>query len=86
MSNLPNPKVSIIIPVLHWKRPLNKKRFFMPRQTIVETLVDIQKNVKVSYEVIIICNGQDPELIDFVKTSPVVNKYSLNSVNVGVAR
>ena len=86
MSNISNPKVSIIIPVLHWKRPLNKKRFFMPRQTIVETLADIEKNVKISYEVIVICNGEDPELIDFVKTSPVVNKYSLNSVNVGVAR
>jgi GT2 family glycosyltransferase len=86
VSQVLKPKVSIIIPVLHWKRPLNKKRFFMPRQTIVETLADIQKNVKINYEVIVICNGQDPELIDFVKTSPVVNKYSLNSVNVGVAR
>ena len=86
MSSQINPTISIIIPVLHWKRPLNKKRFFMPRQTIVETLADIKKNVQVPYEVIVVCNGQDPELIDFVKNCPDINKYCLNNVNVGVAR
>jgi GT2 family glycosyltransferase len=86
MSQQDSPKVSIIIPVLHWKRPLNKKRFFMPRQTIEETLRDIKKNVQLSYEVIVVCNGQDPELIEFIKTSPDVDKYCINYVNVGVAR
>jgi GT2 family glycosyltransferase len=86
MNSQINPTISIIIPVLHWKRPLNKKRFFMPRQTIVETLADIKKNVQVPYEVIVVCNGQDPELIEFVKNCPNINKYCLNSVNVGVAR
>ena len=69
MSQPDNPKVSIIIPVLHWKRPLNKKRFFMPRQTIEETLRDIKKNVQLSYEVIVVCNGQDPELLDFIQAN-----------------
>lgn len=86
MSQTLKPIVSIIIPVLHWKRPLNKKRFFMPRQTIVETLADIQKNVKINYEVIVVCNGQDHELIEFIKSNPIIKKYCINSVNVGVAR
>ena len=86
MSNALDPKISIIIPVLHWKRPLNKKRFFMPRQTIVETLADIKKSVQVSHEVVVVCNSQDPELVDFIKTSPDINKYCINSVNIGVAR
>jgi len=86
MSSQINPMISIIIPVLHWKRPLNKKRFFMPRQTIVETLEDIKKNVQIPHEVVVICNGQDPELIEFVKNSLDINKYCLNGVNVGVAR
>jgi hypothetical protein len=47
MSNSVDPKISIIIPLLHWKRPLNKKCFVMPRQTIVETLADIKKNVQI---------------------------------------
>lgn len=86
MSQILKPKVSIIIPVLHWKRPLNKKRFFMPRQTIVETLADIQKNVKINHEVIVICNGQDAELIEFIQSNPGIKKYCINNVNVGVAR
>ena len=83
MSDL---KLSIIIPVLHFTRPLNKKRFFMPRQTIADTLADIQKNVTVPHEVIIICNGQDRELLDFISKHPAVTRYAINSQNAGVAR
>lgn len=80
------PKLSIIIPVLHLTRPLNKKRFFMPRQTIADTLNEIQKNVSIPFEVIVICNGQDSELVEFVKQHPIITRYSLNSQNAGVAR
>ena len=86
MSDFVTPKLSIIIPVLHWKRPLNKTRFFMPRQTIKETLADIKNNVKLSYEVIVVCNGQEKELQDYVSSSQNITKYCINSVNVGVAR
>ena len=79
-------KISIIIPVLHFTRPLNKKRFFMPRQTIEDTLKDIQENVTLPYEVIVICNGQEDELVNFVKSHPAITRYALNSQNVGVAR
>ena len=58
----------------------------MPRQTIVETLVDIKKNVKIDYEIIVICNGQDAELIQFIRENQHIDKYCINNVNVGVAR
>lgn len=83
--NMP-PKVSFIIPVLHFQRPLNKKRFFMPRSTIKDVLKDLEKNVNLEFEVIIICNSQDKDLIDFVKSQRIVTKYVINSVNPGVAR
>ena len=51
-----HPKISFIIPVLYLQRPLNKKRFFMPRSTIKDVLTDIVKNVTTSYEIIVICN------------------------------
>jgi GT2 family glycosyltransferase len=86
MDSAQKIKVSIIIPVLHLKRPLNKKRFFMPRYTIREVLRDIQDNVQISYEVIVICNGHDPELLDLVKTHPGIHKYCINNLNAGVAR
>jgi GT2 family glycosyltransferase len=80
------PKVSFIIPVLHLQRPLNKKRFFMPRYTIREVLGDIPRNVTVRHEVVVVCNGQDPDLLELIARHPAVDKYCRNSVNVGVAR
>ncbi|NBY03948.1 MAG: glycosyltransferase [Betaproteobacteria bacterium] len=79
-------KVSFIIPVLHLKRPLNKARFFMPRYTLVDVLRDLHNNVTLTHEVIVVCNGQDKELIDLVTAHEHIHKYCLNSVNVGVAR
>jgi len=80
------PVLSVIIPVLHLKRPVNAKRFFMPRYTIREVLRDLHQNVTLPFEVIVICNGNDPELIEFVRTHDGIDKYCLNSVNAGVAR
>ncbi|WKJ92030.1 glycosyltransferase [Methylomonas montana] len=80
------PKISIIIPVLHLSRPLNKKRFFMPRYTIREVLHDIRENVSITHEVVVVCNGNDPELIDLVKTHPQIDKFCINNQNAGVAR
>lgn len=84
--NKPLPKVSFIIPVLHLTRPLNKARFFMPRYTIAEVLKDLKKNVSLPHEIIVVCNGQDKELIDFIASHPDIDKYCINSVNAGVAR
>ena len=80
------PKISFIIPVLYLQRPLNKKRFFMPRSTLVDVLKDIEENVTLDYEIIVICNSKDADLVNFVITHPKIDKYCLNSVNPGVAR
>ena len=80
------PKVSFVIPVLFLQRPLNKKRFFMPRSTLQDILADIENNVTIEYEVIVICNSNDPELVDYVSTHKSITKYVLNSVNPGVSR
>lgn len=80
------PKISFIVPVLHLKRPLNKARFFMPRYTLPDVLRDLHDNVSLPHEVIVVCNGQDKDLVEFISTHPHIGKYCLNSVNVGVAR
>lgn len=85
MSKSPS-KISFIIPVLHLKRPVNKARFFMPRYTLPDVLRDLNENVTLPHEVIVVCNGQDKELVDFVSSHLHIDKYCLNSVNVGVAR
>ncbi|MBX9811960.1 MAG: glycosyltransferase [Burkholderiales bacterium] len=81
-----SPKVSFIIPVLHLKRPVNPSRFFMPRYTVKEVLDDLERNVALPREVIVVCNSRDPDLLKLVTKHPRVDKYCLNSVNVGVAR
>jgi GT2 family glycosyltransferase len=86
ITNLTPPLISIIIPVLHLSRAINPKRFFMPRQTIQDTLADIKKNVKIPHEVIVICNGGDPKLREFIAAHPQITRYCINSQNVGVAR
>jgi GT2 family glycosyltransferase len=34
----------------------------------------------------VVCNSKEPELVEFVKNDPRIDKYILNSVNPGVAR
>ena len=80
------PKISFIIPSLYLQRPLNKKRFFMPRSTIADVLADIKANVKLDYEIIVVCNSKEKDLVDFVMNDSRIDKYILNSVNPGVAR
>jgi len=80
------PKVSFIIPVLHLRRPLNKARFFMPRYTLPDVLKDLHSNVRLPHEVVVVCNSQDKELVKFISSHPHIDKYCLNSVNVGVSR
>lgn len=80
------PRLSVIIPVLHLKRPVNPSRFFVPRYTLKEVLQDLQTNLPDTCEVIVVCNSRDEDLLQLVTSHPRVDKYCLNSVNVGVSR
>lgn len=78
--------LSIIIPVLSLKRAKNSSRFFMPKSEIKDVLNDIKKNVSVDHEIIIVCNGDDQELKNFIINDNRIDRYCINSQNVGVAR
>jgi len=80
------PKVSIIIPTLHLKRPRNLKYFMFRRYTLPEVLDDLRSHVDIAIEVIVVCNGTESDLVDCVKSHPRIDKYCLNKVNVGVSR
>ncbi len=57
------------------------------RHTELRDLLDsIQAHVNCPCEVIAVCNSQNPQLLELVHSHPRVNKYCVNSVNVGVAR
>jgi GT2 family glycosyltransferase len=80
------PLVSIVIPTLYLKRPRNTQYLLSKRFTLSELLRDLQENAQVPVEVIVICNGAAGELRTLVTTHPQIDKYALNSVNVGVSR
>jgi len=84
--SLTTPQVSIIIPTLHLVPPKNAKYFMFQRYTLEQVLTDLQQNVKIAFEVVVVCNGQDASLVELVRSHPGVRKYCLNSVNVGVSR
>lgn len=78
--------ISFIIPVLHYQRPLNKKRFFMPSSNIKNLLDDLSQNVSVPFEIIVICNSTDPILVEFISKSDLIDKKIFLNMNSGVPR
>ena len=58
----------------------------MPRSTAMDLIDDIEKNVSVEYEIIVLANNRESDLIDFTTTNQNITKYVLNSVNPGIAR
>lgn len=78
--------LSIIIPVLSLKREKNPSRFFMPKAEIRDVLTNIKNNVLLDHEIVIICNGDDDDLKEFIVNDVRIDRYCLNSQNVGVAR
>lgn len=81
------PKISIIIPSLYYKRPVNKRYIYKKRYTLSDVLKDLQANVSLPVEVISICNNnKDKDLIDLVSKHRRVDKFIINSHNPGVSR
>jgi len=79
--------VSIIIPVLHFSRPRNLQFFYKKKYTILDVLQDIKKKVSIEHETIIVCNtGFDEKVIKLLQGHEAVNKFCINSTNVGVSR
>lgn len=79
--------VSIVIPVLGLTRPRNWRRPLSKGRGLAELLDDIDTNVAIEHEVIIVCNSWDESpLVETITRDERVDKFCLNSVNVGVAR
>lgn len=90
--------VSIIIPVLHFSKPLNFKSLVVRPKTIKHSLFyrprgikdlikDVVNNVTLNYEIIVVCNSEkDEKLVKFITSNRHIHKYCVNSANVGVPR
>lgn len=79
--------VSIIIPTRSFKRTKNPRYFYKKLYSINDLLISIKNNIKIKYEIIVIVNGiEDKILLDYVKNSPLINKYAILNKNSGVSR
>jgi GT2 family glycosyltransferase len=81
------PMVSIIIPVLSFSPQRNVKYFFLKDSGVGELLASIKRNVSLPHETILVVNNRDDDnLVAIARDSSLVDKFCINSVNVGVAR
>ncbi|WP_290795053.1 glycosyltransferase family 2 protein [Flavihumibacter sp. UBA7668] len=79
--------LSIIIPANNLIKSINPRFFYKKRFCLDDTIQSIVQSISIPYELIIVVNDcNNNELVDYVKTSPYVTKYSINSSNAGVAR
>ena len=79
--------ISIIIPVLHFERKKNIKKFYKKSFNIKDVINKLTISNKKNYEIICICNNNlDNNLINFIKNNDHIDKFCINSTNPGVAR
>ena len=79
--------VSIIIPTISRPKTASLKTLIKNRYLLRDCVRDIRKNVKIPHETIVICNSPgDKSLVNFVTSSNEIDKYCINSTNVGVPR
>jgi GT2 family glycosyltransferase len=87
MNTFEKGLTSIIIPVLSLDRKRSLKHPLTPVPGLRELLTNIRETVELPHEVVVICNApENSELTLFVSSSPLVDRFCLNSVNPGVSR
>lgn len=77
---------SIIIPTLHLQRNHRLRDVVRRRGSLNRLLESLQQVGDENIEVIVICNGQDEQLVEFVVSSDGITRYALMSQNIGVSR
>ena len=79
--------VSIIIPTMTRRKTESLQTLFRKRYLLEDCLQDIKRHITIPHEVVVVCNSYDDQaLIQLVTTSPQIDRFCLNSVNVGVPR
>lgn len=78
--------ISFIIPTYSVKRHRSIKNTFKISWGLSDTIDNIVRNVKMPFEIVVVCNSNDNKLVDYVRTNKKINKYCVNNVNVGVSR
>lgn len=79
--------VSIIIPTLTRRKTESLQTLLRRRFLLQDCLAELRKNVRAPHETVVVCNSfNDRDLVRFVTSSGDIDKFCLNSANVGVPR
>lgn len=79
--------VSIIIPTLTRKKSESIQTLLRPRYLFKDCIEDCRRNIACPFEIVVVCNSpDDKELVHYITSGNGIDKYCINSVNVGVPR
>ena len=80
-------RVSLIIPTVSRNKLVSIKSFLKKRYLLQDALNDISIFVRGDIEVIVLCNSSnDTKLLELIQTHSAVDKWAVNSINIGVPR
>lgn len=87
MGSFKKGLVSIIIPALTRRKTESLQTLLRQRYLLEDCVADLRRHVRTPHEVIVVCNSyRDQDLVRFLTASPDIDRFCLNSVNVGVPR
>lgn len=78
--------VSCIVPVLDLQRPQTLRHGLAKARSLQHLLADLDHTPRSEIEVVVVFNRQQPELREFIEAHTRIDKYCVNSTNVGVPR
>jgi GT2 family glycosyltransferase len=78
--------ISCIIPVLDLRRPWTLNHGLAKARSLEHLLADLNHTRRSTVEVVVVFNRQESQLPEFIGTQSRIDKYCVNSTNVGVSR
>jgi GT2 family glycosyltransferase len=78
--------ISVIVPVLEIRRPWTLRHGTSKARSVGNLLADLRHMPRSEVEVIVVFNRQGRDVLEFIQSHTRIDKYCVNSTNVGVSR
>lgn len=78
--------ISCIVPVLDVRRPWTLRHGVAKARSLQHLLADLEHTPRADVEVVVVFNRQERQLPEFIEAQSRIDKYCINSTNVGVSR
>lgn len=79
--------VSLIIPTMTRRKTESIKTILRKRYLLEDCIRDCRQNIRCPLEILVVCNSfDDPHLVGYISQNKDIDRFVLNSTNVGVPR